>query len=82
MTASSATAMIAARPGLTRRCVTSSLTYSVPSQPPYTKTATRKPATALPLPSMPVRLNQPLRDREGAVVVTEHRDQARRWRSR
>ena len=60
MMASKPTARIAAFPGLVRRCLTSSLTYRVPSQPPYTNTATRKPATALPFPLTPDRLNQPL----------------------
>ncbi len=60
MTASSTTAMMAARPGLTRRCLTSSLTYKVPSQPVNMKTAARKPAAALPLPAMPLGLSQPL----------------------
>src|SRR5689334_13022967 len=51
---------MAALPGFEWRRFTSSLTYSVPSQPPYTNTAIRNPATALPLPSIPDRLNQPL----------------------
>ena len=42
------------------RRLTSSLTYRAPSQPPYTNTAIRKPATALPRPSIPLRLSQPL----------------------
>ena len=56
---SSATANTAARPGLTRRCLTSSLTYTVASQPVYMKTAMRSPAARLPFPPMPLRLSQP-----------------------
>jgi hypothetical protein len=59
MTASSATEITAARPGFTRRRVTSSLTYTVPSQPVNMNTAARKPPTRSPLPPMPDRLSQP-----------------------
>src|SRR5215831_17382004 len=54
------TAIIAARPGLTRRCLTSSLTYSVPSQPVYMNTAIRNPAARPPLPPIPCKLNHAL----------------------
>src|ERR1700761_1413078 len=54
------TASMAARPGLTRRCLTSSLTYRVPSQPVKMNTETRNPAARLPLPPIPVGLSQPL----------------------
>src|SRR6266567_4589433 len=40
-------AHIAARPGLVRRCVTSSLTYIVPSQPAITNADMRKPPARL-----------------------------------
>ena len=52
--------MTAARPGLWRRCLTSSLTYTVASQPVYMNTAMRNPAARLPFPPIPLMLNQPL----------------------
>src|ERR1700760_2401376 len=51
---------MAARPGLTRGCLTPSLTYRVPSQPVKMNTETRNPAARLPLPPIPVGLSQPL----------------------
>src|SRR6266851_7462323 len=67
---------MAARPGLVRRCFTSSLTYSVPSQSVKMNTAMRNPAAALPCP--PIRTGQPAPgNREGAGMVAEDRHQAR-----
>lgn len=60
MMASSATAVMAFRPGLVRRCLTSSLTYTVASQLVYMNTAIRNPAARLPFPPIPLTLSQPL----------------------
>ena len=51
--------MMAARPGLRWRSVTSSLTYKVPSHPVNMNIATRKPADRLPAPPIPSGLSHP-----------------------
>ena len=59
MMARKATARTAARPGLRRRCLVSSLTYTVASHPVYMNTAIRKPDARLPFPPIPLTLSQP-----------------------
>ena len=59
MTVRKATAKTADSPGLGRRPRTSSLTYTVASQPVNMNTAMSRPAARSPCPPIPVRLNQP-----------------------
>src|SRR5215510_6386132 len=53
-TTSKPAAHITALPGLVRRCLTSSLTYIVPSQPAITNAEIRNPPARLPWPPIPV----------------------------